>query len=140
MAAFRDANKKAAAALRDYAAWLTKEKLPKATAEFALGATKYQQMLANTELVDLPPDKILAIGLQHLKEEQQVFANAARIINPTKQPIDVFKEIQNEHPKPGELIPDVAKDLDQIRQYVLDHHIVAIPFRCPGDGHGNAAV
>jgi hypothetical protein len=76
MAAFRDANKKAAAALRDYAAWLTKEKLPKATAEFALGATKYQQMLANTELVDLPPDKILAIGLQRLKEEQQVFANA----------------------------------------------------------------
>ena len=127
MAAFRDANKKAAAALRDYAAWLTKEKLPKATAEFALGATKYQQMLANTELVDLPPDKILAIGLQRLKEEQQAFANAAKIIDPKKQPIDVFKEIQNEHPKPGELIPDVAKDLDQIRQYVLDHHIVAIP-------------
>ena len=127
MAAFRDANKKAAAALRDYAAWLTKEKLPKATAEFALGATKYQQMLANTELVDLPPDKILAIGLQRLKEEQQVFANAAKIIDPKKQPIDVFKEIQNEHPKPGELIPDVAKDLDQIRQYVLDHHIAAIP-------------
>ena len=127
MAAFRDANKKAAAALRDYAAWLTKEKLPKATTEFALGATKYQQMLANTELVDLPPDKILAIGLQRLKEEQQVFANAAKIIDPKKQPIDVFKEIQNEHPKPGELISNVAKDLDQIRQYVLDHHIVAIP-------------
>ena len=127
MAAFRDANKKAAAALRDYAAWLTKEKLPKATSEFALGATKYRQMLANTELVDLPPDKILAIGLQRLKEEQQVFANAAKIIDPKKQPIDVFKEIQNEHPKPGELIPDVVKDLDQIRQYVLDHHIVTIP-------------
>jgi uncharacterized protein (DUF885 family) len=127
MAAFLDANKKAAAALRDYAAWLTKEKLPKATSEFALGATKYQQMLANTELVDLPPDKILAIGLQHLKEEQEAFANAAKIIDPKKQPIDVFKEIQNEHPKPGELIPDVAKDLDQIRQYVLDHHIAAIP-------------
>ncbi len=127
MAAFQDANKKAAAALRDYAAWLTKEKLPKATAEFALGATKYQQMLANTELVDLPPDKVLAIGLKRLKEEQQAFADAAKIIDPKKQPIDVFKEIQNEHPKPGELIPDVAKDLDQIRQYVLDHHIVTIP-------------
>jgi uncharacterized protein (DUF885 family) len=127
IAAFRDANKKAATALRDYAAFLTKEKLPKANAEFALGATKYQQMLANTELVDLPPDKILAIGLQRLKEEQQAFANAAKIIDPKKQPIDIFKEIQNEHPKPGELIPDVAKDLDQIRQYVLDHHIVAIP-------------
>jgi uncharacterized protein (DUF885 family) len=126
MAAFQDANKKAAAALRDYAAWLMKEKLPKATAEFALGATKYQKMLA-TELVDLPPEKILTIGLEHLKEEQQVFASAAKIIDPKKQAIDVFKQIQNEHPKPGELIPDVAKDLDQIRQYVLDHHIVTIP-------------
>ena len=37
MAAFRDANKKAAAALRDYAVWLTKEKLPKANTEFASG-------------------------------------------------------------------------------------------------------
>jgi uncharacterized protein (DUF885 family) len=127
MAAFQDANKKAAAALREFAGWLTRERLPKATADFALGAAKYQKMLLGTELVDLPPDKLLAIGLQRLKEEQQVFANAARVIDPKKQPIEVFKAIQNEHPKPGELIADVAKDLDQIRQWVIDHQIVAIP-------------
>lgn len=126
-AAFEDSNKKAAASLRDFASWLTKEKLPKASASFALGAAKYQRMLAGTELVDLPPDKLLAIGLQHLKEEQETFASAARIIDPKKKPIDVFKDIQKEHPKPGELITDVAKDLDQIRQWVLDHQIVAIP-------------
>ena len=84
-------------------------------------------MLAGTELVDLAPDKVLAIGLQRLKEEQDAFAAAAKIIDPKKKPIDVFKEIQNEHPKPGELVADVAKDLDQIRQYVIDHHLVAIP-------------
>ncbi|MGI8956826.1 MAG: DUF885 domain-containing protein [Chthoniobacterales bacterium] len=127
MAAFQDSNKKAAFALRDFAGWLTKEKLPKATADFALGAAKYQTALAGTELVDLPPEKVLAIGLQRLKEEQQIFANAARIIDPKKPAIEVFKQIQNEHPKPGELIADVAKDLDQIRQWVIDHHIVAIP-------------
>ena len=126
-AAFQDANKKAAAALRDYAAWLTKERLPKATDDFAIGTAKYQRMLAETELVDLPPDKILALGLQRLKEEQGIFAAAAKIIDPKKTPLDVFKQIQNEHPKPGELVADVAKDLDQIRQFVLDHHIVAIP-------------
>ncbi|MBA3831547.1 MAG: DUF885 domain-containing protein [Chthoniobacterales bacterium] len=124
--AFDDANKKAAAALRDYAHWLTKEKLPKATADFALGAEKYQRLLAGTELVDLPPAKILALGLQRLKEEQDAFAAAAKIIDPKKSPIDVFKEVQQDHPKAGELIADVAKDLDQIRQYVLDHHLVAI--------------
>jgi uncharacterized protein (DUF885 family) len=127
MAAFRDANKKAAAALRDYAGWLTKEKLPKATADFAIGTARYQKMLTGTELVNLTPDKILALGLQRLKEEQDIFAAAARIIDPRKKPIDGFKQIQNEHPKPGELIPEVAKDLDQIRQFVLDHHIVGIP-------------
>ncbi len=127
MAAFQDSNKKAAAALRDFASWLTRERLPKATADFALGAKKYQQMLAGTGLVDLPPDKILAIGLQRLKEEQDIFVAAAKIIDPGKKPIDVFKQIQSEHPQPGELVTDVAKDLDQIRQWVVDHHIVAIP-------------
>ncbi|HEY1583558.1 MAG TPA: DUF885 domain-containing protein [Chthoniobacterales bacterium] len=127
MPAFDDANRKAVAALRDYAGWLQKERLPKATPDFAIGAAKYQHMLAGTELVDLPPDKVLALGLQRLKEEQQIFANAAKIIDPKKAPIDVFKEIQNEHPKAGELLSDVAKDLDTIRQFVIDHHIVAIP-------------
>jgi uncharacterized protein (DUF885 family) len=126
-AAFDDSNKKAAAALRDYANWLKKEKLPKATADFALGPEKLRRLIAGSELVDLPPEKILALGLQQLKEEQTVFAAAAKIIDPKKKAIDVFKEIQNEHPKPGELIPDVAKDLDQIRRFVLDHHIVGIP-------------
>jgi len=126
-AAFQDANKKAAAALRDYATWLTKERLPKATANFALGAEKFQRLLAGTELVDLSPDKILAIGLQRLKEEQNAFAAAAKIIDPKKSAIEVFKGVQQDHPKPADLIPDVAKDLDQIRQYVLDHHLVTIP-------------
>ncbi len=114
--AFQDANKKAAAALRDYAAWLTKERLPKATADFALGTAKYQKMLSTVELVDLSPDKILALGLQKLKEEQDAFAAAAKIIDPKKRPVEVFKQIQQEHPKPDDLIPEVAKDLDQIRQ------------------------
>jgi uncharacterized protein (DUF885 family) len=127
VAAFQDSNKKAVAALRDFAAWLTKEKLPKATADFAIGPVKYQRMLAGAELVDLAPDKVLAIGLQRLKEEQDAFAAAAKIIDPKKKPIDVFKDIQNEHPKPDELVADVAKDLDRIRQYVIDRHLVAIP-------------
>ncbi len=126
-AAFEDSNKKAAAALRDYAIWLTKARMAKATPDFALGAEKYQRYLAGTELVDMPPTKILALGLQRLKEEQDVFAASAKIIDPKKTPIQVWAEVQQDHPKASELIPDVAKDLDTIRQYVLDHHLVTIP-------------
>jgi uncharacterized protein (DUF885 family) len=125
--AFREANRKAASALNDYAAWLEREKLPKASLDFAVGEEKFKSFLTQTELVDLPPQKVLEIGLSQLKAEQDAFGEAAKKIDPNKSPIEVFKQIQNEHPTPDKLIPDVAKDLDTIRKYVLTHHLVSIP-------------
>ncbi len=125
--AFHEANRKAANALNDYAAWLEREKLPKASLDFALGEEKFRRFLAQTELVDLPPQKILEIGMAQLKAEQEAFAEAAKKIDPNKSPIEVFKQIQSEHPTPQNLIPDVAKDLDKIRKYVLTRRLVSIP-------------
>ena len=126
-AAFQEANRKAANALNDYAAWLEREKLPKASLDFALGEEKFRRLMAQTELVDVSPQKILEIGMAQLKAEQDAFGEAAKKIDPNKPPIEVFKQIQSEHPKPDNLIPDVAKDLDKIRKYVLSHHLVGIP-------------
>jgi uncharacterized protein (DUF885 family) len=125
--AFHEANRKGANALNDYAAWLEREKLPKASMDFALGEEKFGRFLAQTELVDLPPQKILEIGLAQLKAEQAAFAEAAKKIDPNKSPIEVFKQIQSEHPTPQNLIADVAKDLDKIRKYVVSQHLVSIP-------------
>ena len=127
LAAFQDANRRAANALTDYAAWLEREKLPKASQDFALGEEKYRRLLAQTELVDLPPQKILEIGLEKLKAEQEAFADAAKKIDPNKSAVEVFKQIQSEHPTPQNLIPDIAKDLEKIRKYVSSHHLVTIP-------------
>ncbi len=126
-AAFQEANRKAANALNDYAAWLEREKLPKASLDFALGEEKFGRFLVQTELVDLPPQKVLEIGMAQLKAEQDAFAEAAKKIDPNKSPIEVFKQIQSEHPAPDKLISDVAKDLDKIRKYVLNRHLVSIP-------------
>ena len=125
--AFHEANRKAANALNDYAAWLEREKLPKASLDFALGEEKFRRLLAQNELVDLPPQKVLEIGMAQLKAEQEAFAEAAKKIDPNKSPIEVFKQIQSEHPTPQSLIPDVAKDLDKIRKYVLTRRLVSIP-------------
>ncbi len=126
-AAFQVSNRKAANALNDYAAWLEREKLPRASLDFALGEEKFRRFLAQTELVDLSPQKILDSGMAQLKTEQEAFADAAKKIDPNKPPIEVFKQIQSEHPTPENLIPDVAKDLDKIRKYVSSHHLVGIP-------------
>ncbi len=124
---FRESNRRAAAALSDYAAWLERERLPKATADFALGQEKFRRFLAETELVDLAPEKLLEIGMTQLKNEQAAFAEAAKIIEPGKSPVEVFNKIKHEHPTIESLLPDITKDLEQIRKFVTTRKLVAIP-------------
>jgi uncharacterized protein (DUF885 family) len=124
---FLEANHRAAAALTDYAGWLERDKLPRATADFALGEEKFARLLKETELVDLPPEKILEIGMEQLRKEQKAFAEAARRIDPNKSPLETFKEVQSEHPTPESLLADMNKDLESIRKFVVTRKLVTIP-------------
>jgi uncharacterized protein (DUF885 family) len=124
---FIEANRKAILALTDFATWLEKEKLPKARPDFAIGAARFQRWLNETELVDAPPEKILELGMAGIREEQKAFTEAAKVIDPNKSATDVFKQIQKEHPPADKLLAEIGKDLDQIRSYVIDHKIVAVP-------------
>jgi len=125
-ATFLQSNRRAATALTEYAAWLEKEKLPKATPEFAIGEEKYHQFLAETELVDLPPAKLLELGLSELKKEQDVFSEAAKKIDETRPADVVFKQIQSDHPAAENLIPEVTKRLDAIKKFVADRKLVTL--------------
>jgi uncharacterized protein (DUF885 family) len=124
---FLESNRKATAALTDYAGWLERERLPKATEDFALGEEKFSRMLKETELVDLPPEKILEIGLDQLAKEQKIFADAAAKIDPDKSPEEVFKQMQSEHPTAESLLADINKDLESIRKFVVTRKLVTIP-------------
>ena len=125
--AFMQSNRRAATALSDYAAWLEKEKLPKATPAFAIGEEKYQRFLAQVELIDLPPAKILEIGLAELKNQQEVFAEAARQIDETRPAPVVFQQIQNDHPAAENLVPEFTKKLETVRKFVVDRKLVTVP-------------
>lgn len=127
LAEFKTVNAAAITGLRDFVSWLQKEKLPKAHNHYALGRKKFQGMIREGELIPLAPEKILEIGLKELRREQAAFAEAARAIDPNKKPIDVFKEIQKDHPTAEGLIPDTRKNLEAIRQFLVDRHIVTLP-------------
>lgn len=127
MAEFRSANQKAIAELRSYSQWLTNERLTNSTASFALGREKFQKMLRSGEMIDLTPEQILEIGRRELKREQQTFAETAKRIDPTKPAIEVFRGIQKDHPEANALIPDTRKNLEAIRQFVVDRRIVGMP-------------
>jgi uncharacterized protein (DUF885 family) len=125
---FLESNRKAAGALTDYAGWLERERLPKATADFALGEEKLRRLLHETELVDLPPEKILEIGSTQLRKEQLAFADAAQKIDPNKSPEEVFKQMQAEHPTPESLLADINKNLEAIRKFVVTQYRRATSF------------
>src|ERR1039457_6094562 len=127
MAEFNAANRRAIAEVRGYAAYLKEQKLPKATAPYALGREKYQKLLEYGEMVTLSPEQLLEIGSHELQRKQKVFAEAAGKIDPTRTPIEVFRAIQKDHPAEQSLIPDTARDLGTIRQFVIDRQIITIP-------------
>jgi len=125
-ATFLQSNRRATAALTEYAAWLEKEKLPKATPEFAIGEEKYRRFLAETELVDMPPAQLLDLGMAELKKEQEVFTEAAKKIDETRPADVIFKQIQSDHPTAANLIPEVTKRLDAVKKFVADRKLVTI--------------
>ncbi len=124
---FQAANQRAVEELRGFATWLHDQKLPKANDHYALGHDKYARMLLVGEMLDLAPEHLLDLGLRELAHQQAAFADAAHRIDPTQPPRAVFRAIQQDHPPAAELIADTTRDLEAIRQFVLDHHIVTLP-------------
>ena len=127
LAEFTAANRLALEATRGYIAWLRSDRLPQSDQSYALGRERFREMMRLTEFVELTPEQILELGLQELKKEQEKFAAAARLIDPSKPAHDVFKAIQNDHPTAAGLIPDTRKNLESIRAFVVGHRIVSIP-------------
>ena len=127
LAEFSTANQQAIDGLHAYVAYLQEQKLPKANDNYALGREKYAAMLRYGEMITLSPEALLEIGARELRSKQQAFAETARVIDPGKKPIEVFQAIQKDHPTEQTLIPDTAKNLEMICQFLIDHQIVALP-------------
>ena len=126
MTAFTTADRNAVRELHAYADWLTTEKLPKSSDLYALGRDRYVRLL-DSEMITVRPERLLAIGLNELAAKQKTFADAAHTIDATKKPLEVFQAIQTEHPAAPNLVSDTARNLDSIRQFVVEHRLVTVP-------------
>ena len=124
---FKAANERAVAEVRAYAKWLKESRMPKANDHYALGRAQFARMLREGELIELPPERILDVGLRELRREQQLFTETARRIDPEKPPIEVFKAIQKDHPTEQGLIPETRQNLEAIRQFLIDKQILTVP-------------
>jgi len=130
-AAFLRANTKVVAAVRDYAKWLKNDFLPHATGDYAIGAAAYQRMLADQEMVDIPPADLLTVGEDELVRLQAEFEKTAHTIDPNHSPGEVAATLNREHPTAEQLIPSVTAGLAELREYVVAHHLATIPSEVP---------
>ena len=126
-AEFKSSNDATIAALKDYQRWLQKDLLPRSRGTFAIGAENYRLKLLYDEMVDVPLPRLLKIGYARLRKDQQALVDAARRIDPNKKPEDVLKELERDHPTADNLLSSAQKQLDGLRQFLIDHKIVTVP-------------
>lgn len=126
-AEFKLVRERAADELKAFSAYLKTEKLPNSTQDFPIGREGFARMLREAELIDESPERILAIGLAELKRQQEAFAAAARVIDPTRSAPEVFRGIQQDHPTAESLLPDTRKHLEMIREFIVKRDLITFP-------------
>jgi len=127
LAAFQQADDAAAQAMQDAAAWLKSDLLPRSKGSYAIGAENFAKKLNYEEMVDLPLDKLLAVGQANLDKDYNDFVETAKKINPKLSPAEVMKSLENEHPTEADLLPSARRTVENIRSFLIEQRIVTIP-------------
>jgi uncharacterized protein (DUF885 family) len=124
---FEAANKPVIEAFENAAKWLETELLPKSKGSYAIGADAFMKKLAAEEMLDIPLDKLLAIGEANLKKDRDAFIATAAKIDP-KLPADkVLARLTEDHPKPDDLVGATRGTIERTRQFLIDKKIVSVP-------------
>jgi uncharacterized protein (DUF885 family) len=124
---FSTANDAVVKSLTETVAWMKKDLLPKSRGTYALGAETFAKQLLYEELVDIPLDKLLAIGEANLKRDQDAFRAVAAKIDAKKTPDEVMKALSDDHPTEADLIPSARRTIEKVRKFLVDKKIVTIP-------------
>jgi uncharacterized protein (DUF885 family) len=128
-AEFAQSNAGVVKALEEYAAWVKSDLLPRSNGDFRLGAEKLSAKLANEEMVDIPLDRLLEVGMENLRRNQREFERVTRLIDPSKTPEQLLAALEKEHPAPDALMQAFKDKLAGIREYTDTHAIITTPSR-----------
>ncbi len=126
-AEFKQTNNHAVQAMEQYLGFLKETLLAKSTGDFRLGAENFSKKLLHEEMVDVPLDRLLKIGYDNLRENQQKFKESAAKIDTSKTPQQILAEIQNEHPAPDQILKAFGDRLNGLRAFIAEHKIMTTP-------------
>jgi uncharacterized protein (DUF885 family) len=124
---FQKADDAAAQAMQDASEWLKSDLLPRSHGAYAIGAESFAKKMQYEEMVDIPLDKLLAVGQANLDKDFKDFVETAKKINPKLSPADVMKSLENEHPTEADLLPSARRTVEGIRSFLSEHKIITLP-------------
>jgi len=126
-AEFAKSNATVIEALKSYRVWMKSDLLPRSNGDYKLGEDTFRKELAYNEMVDIPLDRLLKIGMDDLHKNQAEFARVAKEIDPTKTPQQMLAELASIHPAPDKLLPAFHDTFDSLVNFIRTHHIITIP-------------
>jgi uncharacterized protein (DUF885 family) len=127
LADFQNSNAAVMDSLKQYQTFLQNDLLARSRGDFRLGADRYRKKLLYEEMVDIPLDKLLEIGMADVHRNQQAFQQTAAKIDPAKTPQQILEEATQDHPAPDHLLQSFRDVLGGLKDYITAQHIVTIP-------------
>jgi uncharacterized protein (DUF885 family) len=121
------AAREAARNIVEYRRELETRGLAAATGEFAIGTAAVEARYRAEELIDLPADRLLAIGERELARNQAEFTRTAARIDATRTPMQVWGELVRHHPARGELVAAATAQVDELFAFVAAKNLLVMP-------------
>jgi len=120
-----DANTPAVSALRELAAWFgEQEKLDGGT--FVLGAELFQEMVARTERLDVPLERLREVGLADLERNRKALEEACAELAPGRPIAECIARVQDQKPEGGAL-EGARRQLGDLRTFLRENDVVDVP-------------
>ncbi len=124
---FNKSNGAVIEALKSYENWLKTDLLPRSNGDFRIGAENYQKKLAYDEMVDIPLDRVLAIGYENLRANQQQLVEVCKKIDANKTPQQIAEELEKDHPQADQLLQAFRNTFGGLIDFINTHRIITIP-------------
>ena len=128
---FRAVNHAVIQALERYQTYLKDELLPKSNGDFRIGAENFRKKLLYDEMVDIPLDRLLEIGMADLRKNQQWYKETAAKLDPNRTPEDILAEQGKDHPAPDKLLQTFRDTLGGLKEFIEKKKIITIPSPIP---------
>lgn len=123
---FKKSTRSAADAIARYIKHLEQTR-PDSGAMFAIGKQNYEAKLKFDEGIEIPIDKLLKIADRELAKAQDDFRKTAARIDPKRDPLSVWADVQRDHPHEGALVQEAQKQLDALVKFIEEKKIVTLP-------------